>query len=94
MTDSLPTKWGTFTCDYTDDENSVTVVGSCQLGGQDYAISLTLSRHPDGWQRDSYDDLVLTKVGGDHDGKPARPAAREIVLGYLPEQVNSVIGDC
>ncbi len=93
MTDGLPTKWGTFEYDYADDKQSVRVTGGTSLGGQDYSISLTLYRSEDGWQRHQFDDLEVTKVGGEQDGKPARPRAREIILEYLPEQVNSVIGD-
>lgn len=87
----LPTKWGDFQYHYESD-GTLVVEGQTKLGDQLYAICLRMSRGEFGWGRNEYDDLRITKVGGGSDGKPARLSAREIIVDYLPEHVNSVIG--
>lgn len=91
-TTDFPTKWGLYEYEY-DQDSCVTISGEAQFGGQDYLIRLLLFKGEDGWRRAAFDDLVMTKIGGDQDGRPARPAARELVLNYLPEHFNDVIGD-
>jgi len=88
----LQTKWGDFQYEY-EAENSVVITGAVQFGGQDYSVMLRLfERKGRGWGRRSFEDFILTKVGGPNAGKPARPVARELVMDYLPEHFNDVIG--
>jgi hypothetical protein len=83
----IDSRWGKL--DLAAGGGHVELTGEINLGGQKYDLSLTLWPNDFGWTRRKFEDLVLTKIGGEQDGKPGRVTAREMVLDHLVERVNA-----